>query len=425
MRPRSARAQTEPVQRFIVHFMPNGTDPARWNPPVGAVTEATLPECLRDLSGFGAEGEWPASEAVYGDITWVTNLDHDAVVVDIHNPSMALSAHHARGASPEVTPQPTLDQVLANHIQADTPFRSITFSATGDTAVTQGFLSFREGGQPESVYRSARDAYATLFASVEGGDAAMAEVDTRRASLLDWVRKDAELLGQRLGASDRERLDQYLQSVFELERQLSSTPAAGCSVPELPAESNDLHGRFFQMSQLGLLAMQCDLTRVLVLQYSNSWDLEFSKYELGDGVGDWSDHFISHKLGDKDRATDLDALPAEEALAIANARVVQTSRFKARRFANLINALKAAPSGDGSLFDESLVLHTSENGDGDSHSRYNVPIMLSGALNGFERGRSISADGAPTGALHASILNHFGIETPRYGDPEAEPLAGF
>ena len=51
--------------------------------------------------------------------------------------------------------------------------------------------------------------------------------------------------------------------------------------------------------------------------------------------------------------------------------------------------------------------------------------MMAGGVGGFETGgRAVSADDAPTGALHASILNRFGIETAEYGDPPAGPIAG-
>ncbi len=177
-------------------------------------------------------------------------------------------------------------------------------------------------------------------------------------------------------------MEQHLESVFELEKQIQSTTQSGCTVPGAPTKGPNMHGKFKQMIDLGLLALTCDLTRVLALQYSNSWGLDFAGYDLPDGVGDWSDHFISHKLGDRDRATDLDGLPQAEAMRIANARVVQTSRFKVRRFAYLLNAMKAAQTATGNLLDESLVLYTSENGDGDSHGRTNMPIMLAGHVGG-------------------------------------------
>ena len=132
MHSQRAAAQTVPVQRFIAFFYPNGTDPRKWNPAAGALTAASLPECLKDLGGFAAEGIWPAGDATFQDITAVTGIDHSGVCVDIHMPSMALSAH--KGVANNYTPpQPTLDQYLAERLQATTPYRNLALSATGST----------------------------------------------------------------------------------------------------------------------------------------------------------------------------------------------------------------------------------------------------------------------------------------------------
>jgi hypothetical protein len=396
-----------------------------------AITQADLTECLVDMAGFDAEQEWPASGAVFSDITWITNVNHEAVCSEIHTPAMALCAHNAGGASPEVPPEATLDQYLAERIQGGTPFRSLSSSATGDTAITQGFLSFRGKGQSEAVYRDAKALFDAVFAgrTLEGGTTATmpVEVNNRQTSILDYATQDAQRLVQRLGSEDKQRVERYLDSVRELEQQIqvtSTTTSAGCSLPAAPARSRDMHTNTKLMLDLTLMAFQCDLTRVAVVQYSNSWDVNYGKYNLPDGVGDWSDHFISHKLDDNDRATDLDGLDRAEAMRIANARVVQTSRFKARRFANVVSALKAAPSASGTLFDETLALYCSENGDGDSHSRKRIPYMLAGGAGGFKTGRVVDAGGRPTGALHASILNSFGHEVDEYGSPASGPVPG-
>lgn len=433
MQTRRAQAQST-ASRFLAFFCPCGTEPGRWEPKVtNALTQADLTECLVDMAGFEAEQEWPAAGPVFSDITWVTNVDHEAICKDIHNPSMALCAHNAQGASPEVPPTATLDQYLAERIQSGTPFRSITGSATRDSAITQGFLSFRGKGQSEAVYRDAADLFDSVFSGLSPEDTDVASnppavIRSRQASILDFAREDAARLSMKLGTADRQRVERYLQSVHELEQQVRSpmnAPTAGCSLPTQPAVTRDMHTNTKLMLDLAIMAFQCDLTRVAVIQYSNSWDVNYGKYNLPDGCGDWSDHFISHKLDDNDRATDLDGRPREEAMRIANARVVQTSRFKARRFANVVSALKEAPGGSGgSLFDETLALYCSENGDGDSHSRKRIPYMLAGHGGGFETGRVIDAKGAPTGGLHASILNYFGQEVTEYGNPASGPIPG-
>jgi hypothetical protein len=425
--PRRARAQ-DAAQRFIAFFYPNGTDPSRWNPSPGALTPETLSECLQDLNGFAAEGDYPAGDAIYQDVTVVTGIDHSGVSTDIHMPSMSLSAH-AGIANNYTPPEPTLDQFLADRIQGDTPYRNLAFAATGSTDIGQGNISFRAGGQVESVIRDPRQAFQTLFGNLDTDDDASAveAARLRQQSVLDYMREDAERLQLRLGAADRQRIDQYFQAVFELEQQVSAVAPDGCTVPEEPGQGADWHGKAKAFADLTALAMACDLTRVVTLQYSDSWGVHYGNYPMGSGLvalGDWSDHFLSHKLDDTDRATDLDSLERGEAQQIADERVVLTSRFKARRYAHLVNALKSIETPTGNLLDETLVMYISENGDGDSHARTNMPILLAGHVGGFETGRVVATNGAPTGALHHSILRQYGIELSGYGDDDSPPLEG-
>lgn len=424
MRSERAVAQTLTPRRFVAFFVPNGTDPGKWHPQGEGPLRATdLNVCMQDMTGYAAEREWPAGAGFVEDVTLVSGVNHQPVCTAIHSPAMALAAHKD-GGEPSVPKKATLDQFLADHIGTETPHRSLTFSATTDTEITQGFLSFRDGGQAEDVFRDPAKIFDTLFRDLTDTSGNLEQIRARRKSVLDYVKEDAKRLSGRLGAEDRQRVEKHLESVFELEKQIASTAGAACVAPDRPERAPNLHVKFKQIVDLAVLALSCDLTRVVVLQYSNSWGLDYVGYDLPDGIGSWSDHFISHKLGDTDRATDLDNLPQAEAKAIADARVITTSRFKVRRFGYLINSLKAASTSTGNLLDESLVLYTSENGDGDSHARTNMPIMLAGHVGGFKTGRRVLANGAYTGSLHASIINYFGIEVSEYGDPAGAPIPG-
>jgi hypothetical protein len=425
MLPKRAHAQDE-VKRFIAFFYPNGTDPRRWNPPAGLLNAQTLPECLQDLAGFGAEGDYPAGSSLVDDVTIVTGTDHSGVAPEIHQPSMALSAH--KGVANNYTPPETLDQYLADRIAGDTPFRHLAFSATGSTDVTQGHISFGAGGQTTPI-RNPGQAFDTLFGSLDtGGDSSVAEAARlRQASVLDAIREDAERLHLKLGAADKLRVAQYTTAVRELEQQVTAIPADSCSVPAQPGVGGNAnwHVKMKAFIDLTAVAMACDLTRVATLQYSDSWGVHYGDYPMGTGLetlGDWSDHFISHKLDDTDRATDLDNLDRAQAQQIADARVVLTSRFKVRRFAYLVESLKKLTTPTGTLLDESMVMLISENGDGDSHSRKNMPVILAGHAGGFQTGRVIAADGAVTGSLHGGILNRLGFPVTSYGDPAGPPL---
>jgi hypothetical protein len=432
MRPRVARAQTAPVRRFIAFFYPCGTDPRKWNPVAGPLNTTTVSECLQDLKGFAAEGIWPAeSAALLSEVTAVTGIDHSGVCTDIHRPAMALAAH--KGTTDPNTPSvPTLDQFLADQLQGTTPYRNLALSATPSTDIGQGNISFRTGGQVSSVTRNPRDLFNTLFpaGSMTGGGATAEERARRRQkSVLDYVLEDANRLNGKLGAGDKQRLGQYLQAVSEVEKQVIvvTPPPATCTAPTQPATGGNWHSKSKAFIDLMVLAMACDKTRIATLQYSDSWGVNYSDYALGSGMealGTWSDHFISHKLDDTDRATDLDGLPRADAQRIADARVVTTSRFKVRRFAYLLSALKrTAGVNGGSLLDESIVMFTSENGDGDSHSRKNMPILLAGHAGGFQTGRVVAATNLSTGALHASIIKRLGIEVTTYGNPAGSPIA--
>jgi hypothetical protein len=428
MRPTRASAQTASVQRFFAFMYPNGTDPGKWDPAAGALNASSLPECLQDLGGFAAEGIWPAGDAIMNDVTVVTGIDHQGVSADIHIPSMSLSAH--KGAGNNYTPSgPTLDQYVADTLRGEAPYRNLALSATPSTDIAQGNISFKAGGQVESVVRNPKQLFDTLFGmgTMMGGDSGAEAALKRQKSVLDIVRGDAQRLQAKLGPGDKQRLDQYLESVFELEGQLTAMPTTGCTAPEAPATGGNWHSKAKAFVDLSVLAMACDLTRVVTLQYSDSWGVNYSDYSIGTGtesLKDWSDHFISHKLDDTDRATDLDGLAREEAMRIANVRVVNTSRFKVRRFAYLVNALKSVTTANGTLLDESLVLYCSENGDGDSHQRKRMPTLIAGHAGGFETGRAVAATNQVTGALHASIISRFGMPVDTYGDPGGKPIAG-
>lgn len=427
MRPRYAQAQSTTNKCFFGFFYPDGTGANVWVPPSGTLTSSNLSDALVDLAGFDAEGIWPAGGPVYQDVTVVDGIDHSGVCPQIHQPSLALSAHKGTSDA-EIPGAPTLDQVLANEIGTDTPFRNLALSATDDSGVGQGHISFRENGQVASTHRDPRQLFQELFAGISGTDEennAAARAQARKASLLDYVKEDATQLQRRLGSEDKKRVDEYLTSVSELEKQLGATPTSGCIVPEEPASGGNWHQKSKAFIDVGVLAMACGLTRVVTLQYSNSWGVHYGDYNLGDGIeglGTWSDHFISHKLGDADRATDLDGLDYDEAIRIANLRVLKTGRFKARRFAYLIEKLKGVPTESGTLFDDTLAMYVSENGDGDSHSRKNMPVLLAGHVGGFETGRSVSVSGN-TGALHASVLSYYGINVSDYGDPMGNPIS--
>jgi hypothetical protein len=428
MLPRLASAAT-PSKRFFGFFYPNGTDPGRWQPPTGKLTAQTLSSCLQDLAGFKAEGIWPACEALYNHITVVNGINHEGLNTDIHTPSMALQAFTREANADSATPvAPSLDVKIAQKFKGPYPY--LAMSSSTDTALTQGYISWEGKGKPADTERDPQRLFAKLFGAQQNTGASNAIIE-RKASVLDYIQEDCTRLKSKLGQADKQRVDEFFNSVRTLEEQLYTT--ASCSSATLTGTGRDFHDKSKFFIDIGVLAMACDLTNVATVQYSNSWGVNYAGYVLGDGVrdeagtigvGNYSDHFISHKLDDNDRAKDLDALPRATAARIADNRVVLTSRFKVRRFAYLVDALRRTSTPTGNLYDETLALYCSENGNGDSHSRRDMPTLLAGRVGGFEPGRVINSNGARTAALHGAILNRFDFNLSTYGNPAAAPLAG-
>src|SRR6185436_15560559 len=187
----------------------------------GPLTAAGLPACLVDMNGFEAEREWPASGSILNEVTMVTHVNHETVSTYIHSPSMSLAAHNDGGT--KLPSGPTIDQYLADRIKGDTPYRNLVFSNTKDTAAEQGFISFRDKNQPEDALRDPAKIFDTLFKNLSVPTADLDAIRARRQSVLDWIRDDAKRLQLRLGAIDKTRVDQHLQSVSELEKQIQAT----------------------------------------------------------------------------------------------------------------------------------------------------------------------------------------------------------
>ena len=423
------QAQAQDNRRFFGFFYPNGTDPSRWQPPTGQLTANSLSPCLQDLAGFNAEGIWPSCGPIYQDITVVNGINHDDLNTNIHTPSMALQAYRKANADDASTPvAASLDMRIAERFRGPYPY--LAMSASTDLALSQGYVSWVGAGTPADTERDPRRLFNRLFGAPQGSAEADA-INQRNASILDFLRDDCESLQQRIGQADKQRVEEFLDSIRTMEQQIQLNNA--CGNPNLQGSGNNYHDKSKFFIDIAIMAMACDLTNVATVQYSNSWGVNYSGYVLGDGtpdeagtigVGNFSDHFISHKLDDNDRAKDLDSLPREIAARIANDRVELTSRFKARRFAYLVDKLRNTPTPTGTLYDETIALYCSENGNGDSHQRRNMPTLIAGRAGGFVPGRVINANGARTAALHGAILNRFGFELSTYGDPAASPLSG-
>ena len=214
---------------------------------------------------------------------------------------------------------------------------------------------------------------------------------------------DIARLKRKLGASDRDKVNQYLDTMREVERRIqrAEADAANHELPDLdrpvgvPAAYAD-HARL--MFDLQVLALQGDVTRVITFQLAR----ETSNRTYPEiGVPD-PHHPLSHHGNDPDKI----------------ARMAKINEFHVSLFAEFLQKLKATPEGDGSLLDHSLYLYGSGIGNPNVHDHTNLPILVAGgAAGGMKGNRHIRYEKpTPLANLHLTLLDKVGVRLDSFAD---------
>jgi hypothetical protein len=238
----------------------------------------------------------------------------------------------------------------------------------------------------------------------EGGPAPARRAALRsRASLLDSFNDDIARLKRRVGITDRVRVDQYLDSIREVERQIQRAEAGAAEnpMPDLdrpvgvPAAFAD-HAKL--MFDLQVLAFQADITRVVSFQLAR--ELSNRTYpEIG--VPD-PHHPTSHHGNDPEKL----------------AKIAKISAFHVSLFAQFLEKLQHTPDGDGSLLDNTVYLYGSGMGNPSLHDHENLPIVVAGGgACGMRGGRHIQYKNAtPLANLHLTLLDRVEVHLDAFGD---------
>lgn len=291
----------------------------------------------------------------------------------------------------------SVDQLAAEHIGDRTRFPSLTLSGEGLG------LSWTRTGAIVPADNSPSRVFTRLFLD---GRADEVRAQVRRLedgqSILDDVRDQADQLRGDLGSGDRDKLDEYLTSVRELEKRLAKdkvwfkTPKPKVSVPPPQDITNgaDLIGRTRLLFDLAHLTLQTDSTRLITIMLAGA---TAAPPIAGVSLGH---HDLSHHGKDPGK---LDQL-----------KLVEIETMKTVR--DLLAKLKGSPEAGGSLLDQTTVFLGSNLGDASSHSVKNLPVLLAGG--GFRHGEHLGFDQdnpPPLCNLYLSMLQRLGIETDKFG----------
>jgi hypothetical protein len=367
-------------------------------------------------TGKGADfklGKTLASlEPVKKYVTTFDNIENLAAAGSVHtlNPATWLSCIHpdtaAKGASMAIT----LDQVIAQKLGQKTalPSLEICSETTIQVAACGGAgcyyastTSYAGPNSPLPMEYNPRKVFIQLMG--EGDTAAeRAALLHENTSILDMIKDRAKALNGELGAGDQARLDQYLDTVRELERRVtvaSTRNLTGITVPNAPVgELDDFDKQVRLMFDLLALAYQADLTRIAsFVMVSEGTNRTYNFVGVPDSF-----HPVSHHSNDKER--------------IRRLKVIE--RYHMERFADFLKKLESFKEGDGNILDHSLFLYGSNMSNSNQHDNYPLPEILVGGANGKHvGGKNVTpAPRTPLANLHLTILDKVGIQMPKFGN---------
>ena len=247
-----------------------------------------------------------------------------------------------------------------------------------------------------------RLAFERIFGTGEKVDEERQKRDFYRKSVLDLVRQDAEALARQLGKTDRLKLDEYFQSVRELELrvqrtdELSKIERPELELPQSVPSSFEEHMHL--MYDIMALAFQTDSTRIATFMLGNAGSNRSYKMV---GVNE-GHHQLSHHRND-------DALME---------KIRKIDGYLAKGFAYFLKTLKSIPEGEGNLLDNSMIVYGSGLSDGNRHSHHDLPIVLAGKAGGtIQTGNHIVLDHEiPLNNLFLSMLDRMDAGVKSIGD---------
>jgi Protein of unknown function (DUF1552) len=272
----------------------------------------------------------------------------------------------------------TADQLAARVFGKDTPIPSIELTGEGGNATCGqgstgcGFGSttaFRTPFQPLPMEDNPRKVFYQLFGQ---GDTTQERRDilAETGSILDYVRDEGARLQKRIGAADRARVSDYLDSVREVEsriQKLATSDSAKMDLPNAPQGVPDDFGQHLDLLfDMVALSWQANMTRVSSLMMAKEVSMRtYPNLNITEAF-----HPLSHHQNDADKIE----------------RLIRIQNYHTQLFAKFVKKLAATQDGDGSLLDHSIILYGSNMSNSDLHNNDPLPNLVVGRGYGRIKG---------------------------------------
>ncbi|MBI1375160.1 MAG: DUF1552 domain-containing protein [Phycisphaera sp.] len=407
----AAEAAKAPLRTAFM-YIPNGVIGPDWMPDISKVgADYTLPKSLKAL------------EPVRKKMLVMTGLCHDKAKANGDG-----AGDHARCAGTFLTgvqvrktdgkdihAGTSVDQVMAQKIGMKTPLSSLELGAEGgrqagncDSGYSCAYssnISWRSPTTPNAKEINPRAVFERLFGDSKAVESKReaAKRELYRRSVLDVVLSDAKDLRGKVSNHDQRKLDEYLDSVREIEKRIQAEEGNAraklppdLDVPEgVPTEyAEHLH----LMMDLMVVAFQTDMTRVTTFMYSNAGSNRSYPF-IGVREGH---HSLSHHRGDAEKMAQLQKI----------------DEFHIEQFAYMLQKMDSIKEGDGTLLDHSMIMYGSAIGDGNRHNHDDLPAILAGGGNGtLTPGRHVHYEAeTPMANLFLSMLDRMDASVDQFGD---------
>ncbi|MGV3659310.1 MAG: DUF1552 domain-containing protein [Prosthecobacter sp.] len=388
---RALAAAAKPPCRMVFIYASTGVAVPYWT-PTGEGADYQMSQTLGTLKEFK------------DDILVISGLDHRREDRASNEHDMASStllstapigqrdrATYATGVS--------VDQVVARKIGDQTRLPSLELGTDPNSSRTHvSNVSWRGPAMPMGREFRPRQVFARLFGDPSG--------DAYRRSTLDYVLGSARRLQASLGAQDREKLGEYLESIRSIEQRIEAAERHVVAVTpdiQLPeGVPQDFSGHLRLMCDLLVLALQSDVTRVSTFMFANESD-DHAFPQLGISEGH---HTLSHYN------------PGTEEGKAQEMKLQKIDQFYIQHFEYLLGKLKATRDGEGTLLDNCMLCYASGLSYPNKHSRVDIPVVLAGRGGGtLAPGRHVRhPTGTPFSNLLLSMLDRMSVPLDRVSD---------
>jgi hypothetical protein len=409
MTPAFGAAARNKTARLLFTYLPNGIIMKDWTPAAEG-SSFVLPRTLSPLEPFRQDmlvltGLKDNTGNALGD----AGGDHARA-----SASYLTGVHPKKTAGADVRAAISVDQIAAQANASKTRFPSLELTldytrmvGTCDSGYSCAYmdgLSWRGPSSPLPPESNPRLVFERLFGTEDfTEDAAVRQRRARvRGSILDLVREDAQSLTNKLGASDRHKIDEYLYSIREVENRIKGAEQQNQEIApsiEKPAGIPAKYSEYAKlMFDLQVMALEGDLTRVITFMFGREQgNPTFPEIDVSD-----PHHALSHHRNNPEWIEKLS----------------QIDRFHTTLFSYFVGKLKGINDGDGTLLDQCMIVYGAGLSDGNRHSHEGLPTVLMGRGAGaLQTGRHILySSSTPLSNLYINLLDRMGVAPGTIGD---------